>query len=59
MSDFADKLRSIQFAGKKAAPKVVTDHHDHHSVTVTTADERQDVTVQLHKPVNQMGDPNA
>lgn len=43
--DFKDKLRSIQFAGKKAGAKVVTDVHDHHTVTVTTHDERQDVTV--------------
>lgn len=45
MSDFADKLRSIQFAGKKAGPKRTVDVHDHHTVEVTTSDERQDVKV--------------
>jgi len=52
MTDFVDKLRSLQFRGAPAAPKVTVDHHDHHQVVVT---ERTDKTgdhmdVTVHAP---------
>ncbi len=46
-SEYAEKLRSLSFVGKKTPNKKTVDVHDHHTVEVTTADNRQDVTVKL------------
>lgn len=47
MSDFAEKLRSINFGqAKRRRPKVTTDVHDQHAVDVTEHwHDRQDVIV--------------
>ncbi len=44
-SEYAEKLRSLSFVAMKTPNKKTVDVHDHHVVEVTTADERQDVTV--------------
>lgn len=49
MTEFAEKLRTLQFRAKPAPPKRTVDHHDHHKVVVTERTDRdgdhQDVNI--------------
>lgn len=41
MSEFAEKLRSLQFRARPAGPKRTVDVHDHHKVVVTERTDRE------------------
>lgn len=50
-AEFVEKLRSLNFMGRRTPSKQSVDHTDTAIVTTTTMDERQDVNIAIRDAV--------